>query len=103
MARRTIDEQLEAERKKLEEQKAKVARLQGKKRERQRKTDTRRKVLAGALLLERIETDDRLRMWFEAQIDEFLTRDSDRKVFGLEPKPPATDELDATLEYAKDP
>lgn len=90
MARRTIQERLEAERKKLEEQKAKVARLQAKTRESERKRNTRRKVLAGALLLERVQTNPQIKEWFETELEGFLTRESDRKLFGLEPKPSQT-------------
>jgi membrane-bound lytic murein transglycosylase len=85
MARRTVDEMLEAEADKIEKAKARIARLKAKKRESTRKQDTRRKILAGSLLLERIESDERIKAWFERELDGFLTRDSDRKLFGLEP------------------
>lgn len=85
MARRTVDEMLEAEADKIEKAKARIARLKAKKRETTRKQDTRRKILAGSLLLERIESDERIKAWFERELDGFLTRDSDRKLFGLEP------------------
>ena len=84
MARRTVDEMIEAEVDKIEKAKARVARLMAKKRESTRKQDTRRKILAGSMLLERIDSDERIKAWFEREIDAFLTRDSDRKLFGLD-------------------
>ena len=54
----------------------------------QRKLDTRRKILAGAWVLHRIDQnpDDRLRLMLMQGLDEFLERDNDRDLFGLHPK-----------------
>lgn len=93
MARSTTEQRLEAEREKLERQKLKVARLQARLREKQRKEDTRRKVLLGTWLLEEIETNVEMKEWFEAELEVFLTRDSDRKLFGLEPIPDPEEEV----------
>lgn len=80
MARRSIEErlrQLEARRDAL------VARL-GKE---QRARDTRRKILIGALVLDRIERqperylNGRLDEWLKAELPGFLTRDNDRQLF----------------------
>lgn len=80
MARRSIQErlrQLEARRDAL------VARL-GKE---QRARDTRRKILIGALVLDRIERqperylNGRLDEWLRAELPSFLTRDNDRQLF----------------------
>lgn len=50
-----------------------------------RKDDTRRKLLVGAAILQKIE----LHQWPEEKLlnlmDGFLTRDKDRQLFGLEP------------------
>jgi len=52
---------------------------------RERKADTRRKILVGALVTAKIErgefSGDTLRKW----LDGFLTRPEDRSLFGLEP------------------
>src|SRR5690348_13105657 len=52
---------------------------------RERKADTRRKILVGALVTAKIErgefSGDTLRKW----LDGFLTRPDDRSLFGLEP------------------
>lgn len=80
MARRTIEErlaQLDAQRKTLQ---ARLGRQE-------RANDTRRKVLLGALILQRLETSkdaefvDRLRAWLKRELPEFLTRDGDRTLF----------------------
>ena len=54
----------------------------------QRKLETRRKILAGAWILHRIDqdTDDRLRLMLMQGLDEFLERDKDRAIFNLPPK-----------------
>jgi hypothetical protein len=80
MARRSIEErlaQLDAQRKTLQ------ARL-GKQ---ERAADTRRKVLLGALVLQRLETSrnaefvDRLRGWLRRELPGFLTREGDHALF----------------------
>ena len=48
------------------------------------KTDTRRKILAGALLLAKVESGDFDSRTFKRWLDKALTRDDDRKLFGLE-------------------
>lgn len=80
MARKTIEErlaQLDAQRAALK------ARLS----KQERANDTRRKVLLGALILQRLETSkdaefvDRLRTWLKRELPGFLTRDGDRTLF----------------------
>lgn len=80
MARRSIPEriaQLEARKKALQ------ARLS----KQERATDTRRKVLLGALVLQRLETSGdpeltrRLRDWLKRELPGFLTRANDRALF----------------------
>ncbi len=50
----------------------------------QRKEDTRRKILVGAYYLEQAEKTHGLEV-LTHQLDSFLTRDSDRQLFGLPP------------------
>jgi len=65
-------------------------RLRAELRREERKQDTRRKILAGAWLLEQAEGDfGRLAM----KLDEWLTRDADRALFGLAPVPNEKDSL----------
>ncbi len=97
MAKKTPEERLaELEERRIQvEAKLKAEResiLRAKRREnakiqnQKRKDDTRRKVLVGAAILQKIE----LNQWPKEKLlhlmDGFLTRDKDRKLFGLESK-----------------
>lgn len=57
--------------------------------EKKRKRETRRRVLAGAALLSRVERGDWPEEKFLRMMDAFLSRPSDRSLFGL----PILDEL----------
>ena len=61
----------------------------------QRKLETRRKILAGAWILHRIDqdTDDRLRLMLMQGLDDFLEHPRDRELFELPPKPQTTKEV----------
>ena len=61
----------------------------------QRKLETRRKILAGAWILHRIDqdTDDRLRLMLMHGLDDFLEHPRDRALFDLPPKPQHTKEV----------
>jgi hypothetical protein len=48
-----------------------------------RQQDTRRKILAGAMLLEMMADDAELQKRMLAKLSGFLTREDDRKLFGL--------------------
>ena len=80
MARKTIEQKL-AE---LEKQKQTLKARLGKK---ERATDTRRKVLIGALILNRLrntsnqEFTKRLHQWLGNELPEFLTREGDKELF----------------------
>jgi hypothetical protein len=52
-----------------------------------RKEDTRRKVLAGAMLLTASETDQKLSTYINRLADKVLTRADERALFGLDPLP----------------
>lgn len=49
----------------------------------QRSDDTRRKILAGALVLDMMERDDQTRAKFIDRLDKYLTRADDRALFSL--------------------
>ena len=51
-----------------------------------RQQDTRRKVLAGAMVLEMMERDEGNRQRFMQRLDSYLTRSDDRALFGLPEK-----------------
>ena len=80
MVRKTIEQRL-AE---IEEQRSMLkARLS----KQERSNDTRRKVLLGALILQRMESNkdeefaSRLREWLKRELPGFLTRDADKALF----------------------
>jgi hypothetical protein len=50
-----------------------------------RQADTRRKFLAGAIVLARVERDEPLKAKFRQWLDESLTREEDRALFELAP------------------
>lgn len=83
----TIDERIAALETKLKQERAKKqkieARLRAVEQKRKRTEDTRRKILAGALVLELMEQDQQTKQKFLARLDRYLTRADDRALFGL--------------------
>ncbi len=73
--------QLEERRDKLN---ARIARDRARLGQDERRRDTRKKILAGAFLLQRVEQGEWPRERFMAGMDAFLTSDRDRELFGLE-------------------
>jgi hypothetical protein len=51
----------------------------------QRRADTRRKVLAGAAVMEWAKRDNDFAKKLDAELKVFLVRDADREIFGLSP------------------
>lgn len=82
---------LEAHREKLNQE---IQRLRCQEQQQQRKDDTRRKVLVGAMIFENME-DTQSDQWPTGRLidalDAFLTRDRDRALFGL----PSTSNADS--------
>ena len=72
-----------------------IVRLRNMESAKQRKLDTRRKILAGAWILHRIDqdTEDRLRLMLMHGLDDFLEHPRDRELFDLPPKPQPTKEV----------
>ena len=79
----TREERIKAEIALLKE---KQKQLEGKKREKERKDETRRKILIGSLILEGSKGD--LGEAFLKALDKYLKRDYDRALFGLPALPP---------------
>lgn len=52
-----------------------------------KKQDDRRKLLVGAMILQKASRDDRVRDAYERWMDEFLTRSSDRALFEFLDRP----------------
>ena len=71
-------EKLEARKKRLEFELQNIRRLQ---RKENRKQDTRRKILMGSLLLKLIKENKLDRDFIYAELDRFLTKEIDRKIF----------------------
>ena len=65
---------------------ARIKKEQGKLRASERKSDTRRKVLAGATVLEWAKKDSEFSAKLMGELKSFLVRDVDRALFGLPPK-----------------
>lgn len=81
-----ISEQTEKLRQ-LKERKAKQERqLRATLKKQERAKDTRRKILLGALWLQKLKNgDEKVREKTLSQLDTFLTKAADRELFGLEP------------------
>lgn len=69
---------------------AQIQALKAREQAAERKQDTRRKILIGAAVLERVKNGKWPEERLLAMMDEFLTKDLDRQLFGLSSKP-ATD------------
>ena len=50
----------------------------------ERKEDTRRKILIGAFMMEKLKKEEKFDSMIK-ELDGFLTRNSDRKLFGMNP------------------
>src|SRR5580658_679092 len=64
---------------------ARIKQEQNKLRASERRSDTRRKVLAGAAVLEWANRDNEFSSRLMAELKCFLVRDADRELFGLPP------------------
>ena len=86
-----LDERISSLETKLKQLKTRQARLEARKKtlasRRARKDDTRRKILAGAIVLARVEQGRLSEAEFRSWLDAALTRPDDRALFGL-PIPP---------------
>lgn len=84
-----IEEKITALETKLKQAKAQRQQIEARKRVAEAKTkrteDTRRKILAGALVLEMMEGDDATKQRFLDRLGKYLTRTDDRALFNLSP------------------
>lgn len=85
-------EKLKAQRAKLDKQ---IKQAQQKERQKQRKADTRRKILAGAVVLAHAEKDAGFKTHLMRLLDEQLEKPQDRALLELPPRPeqPATEKI----------
>ena len=66
---------------------ARIKQEQNKLKASERRSDTRRKILAGAMVLEWANKDSEFSSRLTAELKRFLVRDADRALFGLPPLP----------------
>jgi hypothetical protein len=87
----TIDETIKAIETKLKQAKAKKQKMEAAKRAAETKairaSDTRKKILLGAFVADRMVKNADYATKVMASLGEFLKRDDDRALFGLEPLP----------------
>jgi hypothetical protein len=86
---KALDDQLqkikEREKQLKAQKQAAIARLKTKEATEKRKAENRMKILLGAYLLKKIESDETAKANLNRELDKYLTRDDDRALFGLAP------------------
>ena len=97
-----LEDRIAATEAKLKQLKAAQLKTEARKRaaltKRQRQDDTRRKVLAGAVLLARVENGEWAKEDLQAMMDQALTRNEDRALFELPELASASDTTSALVE-----
>lgn len=63
--------------------KAKIQAVKSREREKERKLDTRRKILIGAMILEGMKNSEDYDLKIRQNLDKYLTKNNDRALFGL--------------------
>lgn len=85
----TIDERIKLLEDKLKQEKAKKQKIEARKRhlesKEQRALDTRKKILVGAFMLDKMANNAETKTKVLAQLDQYLVRADDRELFGLAP------------------
>lgn len=75
----------------LEEQRARInaeiQRVRSRESQEERKRETRRKILVGAMVLDQVERGEWPEKRLKTAMDRFLDREQDRALFGLPPRP----------------
>jgi large subunit ribosomal protein L7/L12 len=90
----TVDERIKLLEDKLKQEKAKKQKIEARKRtlesKAQRTIDTRKKILVGAFMLDRMEKNEETKNKVLGQLSQYLTRSDDRELFSLPPLPETT-------------
>jgi large subunit ribosomal protein L7/L12 len=85
-----LDDQIQTLQEKLKQLKARQLAIENRRKaiesKRERKADTRRKILAGAILLAKVENGMFDKRTFHTWLESALERDDDRALFGLPPE-----------------
>ena len=84
---RDLDEKIKSHEERLKQLKAQkqdvLARQKSKQAEQQRRDDTRKKILLGAYLLNKMQEDSGTKQIILTDLDRYLTEKRDRTLFGL--------------------
>ena len=76
----------------LEERRARISatiqRVRARETQAERRRETRRLILTGEMAVAKVARGDWTEAWFLAAMDQFLTRESDRRLFELPPRQP---------------
>lgn len=83
--RKSPEERIAANENRLSQIQAQIARDRAAMRDQARKDDTRRKIIAGALALE--HEDASFQATLKRLLSQYVTKEQDRKLFGLDPLP----------------
>lgn len=86
MTRKTPDEKIAELEEKRGQIEALIQKHKARARVEERKRDTRRKIIAGALALEHASIDPAFRAALQKLIDQNVTREGDRALFDLTPR-----------------
>lgn len=91
MARKTVEERIAEEKQRLAAGEAKLKRLKQQKAKADRKADTRKKVIYGAIVLEHMamNKDPNFNAYIERLMEKGVTRKIDRKFLGLDDHKPS--------------
>ncbi len=85
----TLEEQIKKQQEKLAQLKARKqaidARVKASESKKSRTDDTRRRILIGAMVLDQWKNNSDSEAKTKQALDKFLTKDNDRKLFGLSP------------------
>ena len=90
---------IEDKRKRLQELQAQIDAMEAREAEKQRKNDTRRKIIAGALALEHMDNNPKSEFGkkLAALLDEYVTKPGERALFGLKPIPKSESSASSTI------
>lgn len=80
-----IEQRLEQLKQKKEQLATRIQKIENSRNTKERKLDTRKKILIGSYYLDKAKKENSYNDIVQI-MDSYLTRDSDRKLFGLEPK-----------------
>lgn len=94
----TIEERIKLLEDKLKQEKAKKQKIEARKRtlesKEQRAIDTRKKILVGAFMLDKMAKNEETKTKVLGQLEQYLTRADDRELFGLAPLPETTPQVE---------